>query len=281
MFDAADLGPVLQRHGHVVERLQAVRANPPQSLLLEGGTDRERRVLALYYAALVNCGAEAPPCLVCDSCSKILKNAFSDLLFMDEEQYEEDKKHLTVGAVRRVKPVWGQPPNSAAYRVTVFPTGSEMSLDVSNTLLKSLEEPRPGNVFVLLAPQRERLLQTLVSRSWVLTLAWPAAGETAPESERLALDMLRFWATGRGWFPQTMSKIASETAMGVVLYLQHRLKEALAGGAGDLSRLFDAGGLRRLGLALDQAEEALGLTPSPVSPALVLDWVATQSTPKS
>ncbi|MGE4503861.1 MAG: DNA polymerase III subunit delta', partial [Desulfovibrionaceae bacterium] len=155
--------------------------------------------------------------------------------------------------------------------------------DVSNALLKSLEEPRPGNVFVLLTPQRERLLPTLVSRSWVFTLAWPGEGPPPEGAQDLARHLVEYWRTGRGWFDQTQAKIAAPFALDFVNYLMARQRDAMTGRhtgqggdpvADDLARLFDAAGLRRLDLALARAQEALSLSPSAVNPALVLDWVA-------
>ena len=253
---------------------------PPQSLLLEGGSHEERVAVALHWAMSLNCFAEKRPCLQCTSCRQILDRVFNDLLFIDENYYVDEKKQLSVNAVRALRPVWGQPPNGEGYRVTIFPKVTDLSPDISNSLLKTLEEPRPGNVFVLLTPQRERLLETLVSRSWVLTLAWPET--TRPDAEALewAQSMLEFWRSGRGWFARTMGKPDAELASNVLLALQAALTEAMSGRRdSSLARILiglDPVRLRRFDLALSQAQDALAARPSPVNPSLVLDWLATR-----
>lgn len=154
--------------------------------------------------------------------------------------------------------------------------------EAANALLKSLEEPRPGNVFVLAAPQRERLLETLVSRSWVVTLAWPDVRQNAPEVTEWTTALVQFWATNRGWFERTSAKgsVNKDIALQVVLGMQRELREAMSGScatplSSQLAGTYDLRGLRRIGLALDQAQEALN-TQVPVNPAMVLDWVATR-----
>src|SRR5262249_13865152 len=52
-----------------------------------------------------------------------------------------------------------------AARVLVVDHADEMSPDVQNTLLKTLEEPRPGVHIVLVSAAPDRLLPTIVSRT--------------------------------------------------------------------------------------------------------------------
>lgn len=273
-----DIRSAASRQQSVLARLARLADAPPQSLVLEGGTRPEREAVARWWAALLNCRGSERPCLECTPCRQIADNSFKDLLLLDEAHYEEGKSRLSVGAVRAVRPAWGQPPDGPGFRVTIFPYENDLSTEVSNTLLKSLEEPRPGNVFVLLAPQRERLLPTLVSRSWVFTLAWPEMEAGDPEAAALAREMVALWKSGRGWFDQTQSKIPAPLALGVVNHLLAGLRDARTGQGdglgGELAALLDAKGLRRLDLALERAQEALSLSPSPVNPSLVLDWVA-------
>lgn len=264
----------------VLGRMQTLAANPPQSLLLEGGTDEERKSVARYWAALLNCeGQGGKPCLACSPCKQIADNSFKDLIIMDKAYYADGKSRLSVKAVRAIMPTWGQPPSGDGYRVTIFPEIRDLSEAVSNTLLKSFEEPRPGNVFIMLAPQRERLLPTLVSRSWVLTLAWPEMAASDPEAITLAQAMIGYWGTGRGWYEHTQNKLAAPLALGMVNHLASLVRDAMAGkndqaGTAQLKSTFDAKGLHKVDLALTKAQEALSLSPSPVNPALVLDWVA-------
>jgi len=262
-------GPVC---GPVLARLRTLAAHPPQSLVIEGGTAADREAAALTWASLLNCtaGADVRPCGACAACVQIGQGVFLDL-----KRFGHEEKIL-VDDVRAALPEWGQPPRGPGVRVSIFFAAHEFHLSVANLLLKTLEEPRPGNVFVLLAPQRERLLQTLVSRSFVLTLPWPEA--IAPESdvEQWLAALLHFWATGQGWFERTGAKGAADRALALRILsgLQRELLLALScpASGGRLARLGPAG-LRRLDLVLAAAQDALN-QPT-VMPALVLDWIAT------
>jgi DNA polymerase-3 subunit delta' len=264
----------LERQHRLAGRLADLRAAPPQSLLLEGGTVVDRRIMALYWAAALNCPAKEPPCLECPACVQIAEEVHLDLAVLDG-RFETIK----IDQVRELRPVWGQPPRGGGVRATILFEAQSLTTEAANALLKSLEEPRPGNVFVLLAPQRERLLPTLVSRSFVLGLSW--AGRPEPEGEiaEWLSALLDYWEGRGGWFDRTLAKGAldAEQAGRLLTACQGVLAGALAGEesglAGRLGRRFDADKLRRLHLVLDEAQQALDYR---ATPALVFDWAATR-----
>lgn len=273
--------PLPEVDARVLARLRTLSATPPQSLVVEGGAAADRLAAALCWARLLNCAApQGRPCGECPACRQIMDGVFRDVLLVDKAFFEAAKAEDKTGTekVRELLPVWGQPPHGAGSRVSIFPEAHELHPSVANLLLKTLEEPRPGNVFLLLAPQRERLLQTLVSRSFVLTLPWPEACAPEPDAAEWMAALAEFWETGRGWFERTSSKggLDRDLAQRVVLGLQRELALAMAGEDGKLAaRLARRGpaGLRRLDLALVQAQEALSQPTAPA--ALVLDWLAT------
>ena len=68
------------------EVLHRLSANPPQVLLLEGGTEPQRLAAARYWAACVNCpqaGSEGGPCLICPTCMQIDAGEHLDVLAYD------------------------------------------------------------------------------------------------------------------------------------------------------------------------------------------------------
>jgi len=262
---------------HAVKRLNAIAHDPPQSIVIEGGDADSRVALALYWAMRLNCASGAIPCGQCPACKQITDLAFNDLFFFDGRE-----GLIKVAPVRDMRGTWGQPPNGDGARVTIFAEAQMFMVEAANALLKTLEEPRPGNVFVLAAPQRERLLETLVSRSWVVTLAWPDIRENSPAINEWTTALVNFWSSGRGWFDRTSAKgaVDKHLALQVVLGMQRELREAMSGSCGTplsatMAQKHDLRALRKIGLILDQAQEALN-TQVPVNPAMVLDWVATR-----
>lgn len=279
--------------GQVLARMRTLAGHAPQSLVMEGGSAADRVAAALAWAKVLNCAdRDSGGCGACMACRQIDERAFRDLIVVDRQFFEDDPKTANIDQIRALLPVWGQPPHGDGRRVTIFVEAQDLHVSAANLLLKTLEEPRPGNVFVLLAPQRERLLQTLVSRSFVLTLPWPEAKAPEADAAEWIAALLRFWDSGQGWFERTGAKGAADRGLAsrILSGLARELALALAlppghpqaGGqdsstARRLARLGPAG-LRRLDLVLATAQEALTQPTAPV--ALVLDWVATAVIPK-
>jgi len=270
---------IADRQAHVLAALEALAAAPPQALILEGGTTRERADMALWLTARLNCQAGKPPCGICPICRQIADDVFLDLHFFDG-----CLESIKVESMREVRQLVGEPPRGAGIRVILLAEAQALTDEAANALLKAMEEPRPGNLFLLLTPQRERLFPTLVSRSWVLTLAWPGTDQPAPgggeDDPAPLLDALHdFWRTGRGWFSATKSRPSRLAAERTITELSRELAAALAGRTDTPLAALLAGCRnpdipRRLDILLAECQEALILT---VNPALTLDRLATQA----
>lgn len=278
--------PRFERFRH---SLGVLRQSPPQSLLIEGGSVADRANASLYWAALLNCGSvsaqENAPCFGCPSCLHFFSRMHRDLIFFDGSA-----GNIKIDDVRAMRSTLGEPPREANARVIVLFEGQSLGDAAANALLKSLEEPKPGNSFVLTAPQRERLLPTLVSRSWVLTLPWPRSDELNQLGDELssvsdwAKALLHFANTGQGWMERTSRRgnIDAGLALKLVLFCQNALTQAIAGRAAGLTPLAEAfcrlspQGKHILNETLAECQDSLILNPSPVNPALVADWLATR-----
>ena len=255
--------------------LNKLASDPPQVLILEGGSMAERFSVALWHAARLNCPEGRPPCLHCPACLQIGANLFHDLYVLDGREGS-----IKIETVRELRTILGEAPRGDGKRVVILAEAQSLGVEAANALLKSLEEPRPGVCFLLLAPQRERLLPTLVSRGWVVTLAWPEAGTpSTPELFQWEEALAEFMASGQGWLDKTSGKGAVDAALArrIVLSVQ-KAQAALHAGrdGGPLGRrlaiLPEAGHLHVNDL-LAQCQESLDYM---VSPPLVLNWLATR-----
>ena len=187
---------------------------------------------------------------------------------------------IKIETVRELRTILGEAPRGDGKRVVILAEAQSLGVEAANALLKSLEEPRPGVCFLLLAPQRERLLPTLVSRGWVVTLAWPKAGTpSTPELLQWEEALAEFMASGRGWLDKTSGKGAVDAALArrIVLSVQKAQAALHAGRDGGplgqrLAILPEAGHLHVNDL-LAQCQESLDYM---VSPPLVLNWLATK-----
>ncbi|MFW5837899.1 MAG: DNA polymerase III subunit delta, partial [Desulfovibrionaceae bacterium] len=105
----------LERQRRSADRLDKLRAQAPQSLLLEGGSVLDRRSVALYWAAALNCPAQSPPCLECKTCGQM-----ADLVHLDLAVLDGSEETIKIDQVRELRPVWGQSPRGGGVRVTVL-----------------------------------------------------------------------------------------------------------------------------------------------------------------
>lgn len=225
-------------------RLDALGAQPPQVLCLDGGSEAQRVEAARYWAARVNCPQareSGTPCLACPSCQQIAASEHLDVLAFDgrisNRQDEEEPgpvRALTVDNVRELKSRVKDPPHGDGMRV-VFLAGIEGSrAGAANALLKTLEEPSKSTLFVLMAPQREQLLPTLVSRSHCVTLPWPdpEAEPGGEDYQELSESVAEFLRTGRGLLQKVAAKsFKEEQALSILLVLDKALLRVMAGRA--------------------------------------------------
>ncbi len=78
---------------------------------------------------------------------------------------------IAVDEVRRLKSFLGRTAGEEAWRVVIVDRAEELNVSAANALLKSLEEPPPRTVFLLVASAPGRLLVTIRSRVRTLDLA--------------------------------------------------------------------------------------------------------------
>ncbi|MGI9520399.1 MAG: DNA polymerase III subunit delta' [Hyphomicrobiaceae bacterium] len=77
---------------------------------------------------------------------------------------------ISVDEVRRLKGFLGHKVEEGAWRVVIVDRADELNLNAANALLKSLEEPPPRTIFLLIASEPGRLLPTIRSRCRVTVL---------------------------------------------------------------------------------------------------------------
>lgn len=270
-YDAA-LSP---RQERVRTALSRLASDPPQVLILEGGTAAERLSVALWHAACLNCTSEPSPCLACPSCLQIGASIFNDLYVLNGSSGS-----IRIEEIRDLRRILGEAPRGTGRRVVILAEAQALGVEAANALLKSLEEPRPNLCFLLLAPQRERLLPTLVSRSWVLTLAWPQAGEEAGDELRSWLDELAaFLTTGRGWLERTSVRGAVDAGLAreLVAAVQRAQSAVLANRTGNaLAAVLTPLSAREHLHVRDLLAQCQESFDAMVNPALVLNWLAAQ-----
>ncbi len=188
---------ILDSQSRIASFMRGLSAAPPNCILVEGGAAPDRRALALYWAMLLNCRGRSTPCLECRPCIQIKDEVFRDLYFLGPGNKVEE--------IRALRTIYPQKPHFS-WRIVIIDESQALRAPSVNALLKSLEEPLPGNSFVLLSPQRESLFSTLVSRSFVLTLSRDLSLDFDDDLKNIFTDLAGFARTGKGWLDRTSGR---------------------------------------------------------------------------
>lgn len=231
--------------------LNILARRPPQVLLLEGGTERQRMDMGLYWAMSANCpdfisGNAAAPCLACPVCRQTAAGELLDLWLYDgriSNTLDEEKpgiiRAMSMDNIRALKSSLGAAPHGAGKRVAIFQGLIPSREEAMNSLLKILEEPSATTLFVLLTPQRQRILPTLVSRSFCLTLPWPDSGAQDASLAVWEQSLAEFLMRGNGFLDKIAAKGAVDPTLaeGIILACQKSLARILGGRGEKLSPL--------------------------------------------
>lgn len=140
----------------------------PHAVIIEGEQGLGKRTLAREIALNLFCRSEGDrPCCKCPQCIKVLKHIHPDIY---EYSAAGGPRSFHVDVVRDVKEDVFVQPNEADYKVYILANCQCMSESAQNAILKILEEPPEYAVFILTAVTKSALLETVLSRSVVLSL---------------------------------------------------------------------------------------------------------------
>jgi DNA polymerase-3 subunit delta' len=119
--------------------------------------------------------------------------------------YDPQKKRLltviSVEEVRRLRAFLGHTVGAEGWRVIIVDSADELNIAAANALLKSLEEPPPRALFLLVTSQPGALLPTIRSRCRRLDLQ-PLDAENLRRAATAALEAAGMKAPPAGKWPQ-------------------------------------------------------------------------------
>lgn len=151
----------------------------PHALLFYGMGGIGKKMLALHFAKTFLCkSAGKKPCDICESCRlmDIENNSFAhpDFYLLTAEEAGKDIK---IEQVKEMAKQAAFAPVLSKNKVCIIDDAGQMTAEAANSLLKLLEEPPPGWLFILITQQAERLLPTVLSR--VVRLRFDAPDSSA------------------------------------------------------------------------------------------------------
>lgn len=180
-------------------RLTGQFASLPHALLLAGPAGQGKRVFAEALAALLLCESPAQGPMACGHCMGCRLRASEnhpDLLRVvpeadgagEEEEGAEPAKarssQIRIDQVRELQPALTVTAHRGGRRVVIVDPAEAMNVFTANALLKLLEEPPAGVVFLLVSAQPQRLLPTLRSRCQRWDFPMPETDAVLPWLQR-------------------------------------------------------------------------------------------------
>lgn len=161
----------IRGHDRVVEELRtAARGGRlPHALLFVGPEGVGKRTFAMTLAQALLCEerpeADLDPCGACAGCVQVEGGTHPDLLTAGRP---EDKQELPIKVIRDLCDDFGLKPARGGRKVAIVDDVDSMNEEAANAFLKTLEEPPPGAVLILIGTSAERQLETVVSRCQVV-----------------------------------------------------------------------------------------------------------------
>ena len=152
------------------------RESLPPSLIFAGPAGVGKRLTALATAQALNCtapvitkddsSASASPgetidaCGKCKACKRIARGVHPDVLFVEPG----DTGSIKIEQVRDIVDRAAYRPFEGRRRAVIIDQADALVPAAQNALLKTLEEPPPSSVFMLITSRPDMLLPTVLSR---------------------------------------------------------------------------------------------------------------------
>jgi DNA polymerase-3 subunit delta' len=131
--------------------------------------------MARAFAQALNCASDGErPCGECRACRLIAEGKHPDVEWVGEAGVcdEPDHRHspadgardIRICQVRRIERVVSRTTVDARHRVIVVDPAEAMTAEAANAFLKTLEEPAPNTVLIVITAHEEALRETVRSR---------------------------------------------------------------------------------------------------------------------
>ncbi|MCS0580273.1 DNA polymerase III subunit delta' [Massilia pinisoli] len=206
-------------------RLQAMRARLPHAILFHGpaGIGKADFIEAFAQALLCeNVQPDGRACGTCASCGWFAQGNHPDYRRVRPEALEDDvpaaegddapaedkktksksaSKEIKIEQVRALSDFMNISTHRQGLRVVVLYPAESLNMPASNALLKTLEEPPAGTVFLLASNGLDRLLPTILSRCRKFALPMPDHAEALAWLEAQGVNDADGWLREQGGAP--------------------------------------------------------------------------------
>lgn len=158
--------------------------------MLRGRRGIGKQQFATAFAQWLLCESASPAggCGSCASCNWFAQGAHPDFRLLEPEGVGErpegegtaegrperkPRRQITVDQVRALADFVNLSSHRSGFKVVLIAPADALNIHAANALLKTLEEPPPATVFLLVSHRSQRLLPTIVSRCEQVPMAGP------------------------------------------------------------------------------------------------------------
>ncbi len=184
---------MIELHPEFWAGLLARRARLPHALLLSGQRGIGKFALARQFAESLLCeqpGAAQEACGHCAACGWLRQGNHPDFRLLQPEALageaagsepdasgskKKPSQQITIDQIRDLDEFLHVGTHRQGARIVLIHPAEAMNRATANAILKSLEEPIPGTLFLLVSSEPERLLPTIRSRCQAMPVPLPSA----------------------------------------------------------------------------------------------------------
>lgn len=207
--------------------LHARRARLPHAILIHGPAGVGKGEFALAAAAALLCesphGDDGSACGHCPACTWFQAGNHPDFRSLQPAALGTDaeaepasagkkkpSREITIDQIRALEDFLQVGAHRQGRRIVLINPAEAMNRNTANALLKSLEEPGPDTLFLLVTHRYEQLLPTVRSRCQGLALHCPSEGESLAWLNAEGIDDAGRWLGLAGGAPLAAAALARD-----------------------------------------------------------------------
>jgi DNA polymerase-3 subunit delta' len=187
----------------------------PHALLFVGVDGIGKRQFAHAFANLLLCTLPSDGgvrCEICRGCQLVNANSHPDLLLVEPE---ETGKTINVDQIREVMHYVNETTLQGGFKIIIINPATAMNVNAANALLKTLEEPAPNTLLILISNQSLRLPATIISRCQKMIFHKPSHAD--------AIAWLRTRLQDDKIDPQLLLKLANDAPLRALSLIENDL----------------------------------------------------------
>lgn len=206
------------------QQLQSLRERLPHAILFHGQAGTGKAAFAEAFAQSLLCEsrlADGHACGACLSCGWFVQYGHPDYRRVRPEALEDDassdaedaepraalktsktpSKDIRIEQVRALADFMNISTHRQGQRVVLLYPAEALNSASANALLKTLEEPPPATVFLLVSSNLERLLPTILSRCRQISLPLPTTSQSLAWLASQHVEAADIWLAEQGGAP--------------------------------------------------------------------------------